>query len=115
VVEVETVMDHQLMEELVDLVVVQEHRDQLLVQSDLPLLLDKEILVDKVQPIMHRIGMVVAVVVLVVLVQMLKHQVEEVAESVFNYLAHSKTLQITLVSQDHLVIIGLPVEEVELV
>jgi hypothetical protein len=65
--------------------------------------------------------MVAAVVALGVRVQMLMHQVvlvlvvEEVVESVFNYLAHSKTLQVALVSQDHLVITGLPVEEVELV
>jgi hypothetical protein len=41
-------MDHQLMEELVDLVVVLELKEELLVRSGLPLPLDKEILVVQV-------------------------------------------------------------------
>jgi hypothetical protein len=71
----EMVMDHLLLVQQAVQVVVLELLDQLLEMQELPLLLDKEMLVEEVQPIMHRIDMVAAAVALVVRVQMLMHQV----------------------------------------
>tara|TARA_R100000030_G_scaffold17257_1_gene11698 strand:+ start:675 stop:1043 length:369 start_codon:yes stop_codon:yes gene_type:complete len=71
----EMVMDHLLLVQQAVQVVVLELLEQLLEMQELPLLLDKEMLVEEVQPIMHRIDLVVVAAALVVRVQMLMHQV----------------------------------------
>jgi hypothetical protein len=86
----EILMDHPHLEDLVVLVVVLV--EILVRQLDLPLLLDKEILVVKVQLMVHHIDMVAAVVVLVEREHLPLHQtlaVVEVEELVFKFLAYS--------------------------